>query len=143
MTEAILVFVSFWNNAPPPDVYHLARAIEGERPDLVCPGIYDTQCQELADRVGQAVLNRLNAGWCESVQACVDGGFWGAEVVMVPQRWAVESALRVLLSPVETDDFYVFSVHDREKLGLQKGDANFVLESGEWGLYFYGPNTTW
>lgn len=123
-----------------PDEYHLARAIDGERPNLVCPNLDKPECKSLADRVGQVALNRKKAGWCSSIETCVNKGFWGAKDISVPRQWAVESAKRVLDRDTLTDDFFVFSRADRDKLGLSTEEANFSAWREGWGLYFYSNN---
>ena len=117
------------------DEYHLARAIAGERPDLVS--------LDLADRIGYVVLNRLDSDWCPTIQTCVDGGFWGALHVDIPPNWALESARRVLEDWQPTGDFYVFSLADCQKLGLRFADANFWQCTRGWCLAFFGRHTTW
>lgn len=123
--------------------HHLARAIQGERPDLVCSSILDSRCQHLSDSIGQVVINRLEANWCDSIQECVDSGFWGAQNVNLPDSWAIESARRVLQKNEVTSSFYVFSIPDTEKLGLSLSDSLFYVLGNGSGLVFYDRKTTW
>ena len=146
MAKTILALycVLFLTGSRKDDTYHLARAIDGERPNLVCPyGAYDPVCRQLADDIGRVVLNRLDAKWCDSVESCVDNGFWGAADVEFPEPWAVESARRVLDSPKRSSHFYLFSIDDCNKLKLRKEDADYVFSNGVFGFYFYDRHTQW
>ena len=121
--------------------YYLARAIQGERPDLVCPKL--DECSGLPEKIGQVVLNRLDAGWCGSIQECVDSGFWGAREIALPDPWAVQAARNVLAADTTTDEFYVFSIHDVSKLELDLDDALYTAQGNGYALAFYGRDTDW
>lgn len=143
-TILALYYVLFLTGSRKDDTYHLARAIDGERPSLVCLyGAHDPVCQQLADDIGRVVLNRLDAKWCGSVQECVNTGFWGAADVEFPEPWAVESAMRVLESSRRSNHFYVFLIDDCDKLELEKEDATYTFSNGTFGFYFYDRHTRW
>ena len=119
------------------DELYLARAIQGERPDLVSPSL------DLASRVGQVVLNRLDAGWCSTIQSCVESGFWGAETILVPDQWALDLARDLLERREITKDFYVFSAGDCKMLGLDMNETTHAVENDEYGLYFFDRELEW
>ena len=118
------------------DVYHMARAIHGEGPKLVCPNL---DC-DLPERIGQVIFNRYKAGWCDTIENCVDEGFWGAERVIIPDSWAIHAAERILERKETTDTFFVLSIQDCEALGLDTDEALHFVQNGIWGLAFYGEH---
>lgn len=137
MNKIILAFMLLFGTVPDRNILVLATAIQGERPQLVCPNLDEQECQDLAMRVGQVAVNRLRAGWCDDMNECVNGGFWGAKhVVGVPEPWALVAAKRALRAPA-TEDLFVYSLQDCESLGLSLEDANHSARNGDWGLYFY------
>lgn len=133
MKTTIMVALLFAIGNFSPDVYHMARAIQGEGAKLVCPNL---DC-DLPERIGQVVYNRYKSGWCDTIESCVDGGFWGAKTVLIPASWAILAAEKVLEERALTDAFYVFSIQDCESLDLDTDDALYFMQNGIWGLAFY------
>lgn len=136
MTPALLALFLALSGATV-DEMTLATAIQGERPDLV------TGDPVLGEHVGQVVLNRLDAGWCDSIQQCVNGGFWGAKKVGFPDQWALDIARRVIERKEITNTFYAFGLHDCEALGLKLEDSLYYQRNGVFGIAFYGRDTEW
>lgn len=117
------------------DEYTLATAIEGEA------AMFLSNQSSVADRVGQVVVNRLEAGWCKTIRECVDGGFWGAQYVRIPTQAALESAQRVLKGETnQTNDMFVFSASDVEALNLGMDLATHIARKGDWVLAFFNNN---
>jgi hypothetical protein len=134
--QAVLIFLLIHSISI--DEYHLARAIQGERPDLV------SSLPDLADRIGYVAINRLEAGWCSSMEQCVREGFWGAESVKWPDEWAVESAKRVWNGGAKhTDLFYVMSLEDTNNLKITEKPLYREVGPHGLGLVFYGRTLKW
>lgn len=122
---------------PTMDEYWAAKAIEGE-------GINLCADPELAARyILDTVANRLDAGWCSSIQDCVMKGYWGHTRVIYPQEKNILLARRILGRPYRPriDAVYAFSRGDIHSLNLNAQDASAFV-GGVDPFFFYPKETT-
>jgi hypothetical protein len=100
-----------------PDQYEIARMLDGEA--VACVGDF---CHDAATFLIDTVYNRLDAGWCESIETCLNEGYWGYhDAPLIPGNWAIEAARDYQRQ--NHDILFAFSDKDRIGLGLDRNTA--------------------
>lgn len=120
-----------------PDEYWLARTIEGEGAFLTGDP-YKASVLLL-----RTIENRRESKWCNSMEDCAVGAYWGIWRLDVPRRESVEMARRAMDSKSYLDfkGVYAFSLEDCRNLGLDPTDAiDSVIGNGV-GLVFFPRET--
>jgi len=111
-----------------PEQYALAQMLDGEA--YGCEGDY---CHEAATFLVDTVYNRLDRGWCSSIQDCLERGYWGyVEASEIPSVWAVEAV--TVYRRGNRDIVFAFSGRDCDRLNLDRSAA--VVAAGP--FFFFG-----
>lgn len=115
--------------------YWIARAIQGEGADLMDDPVAAGRA------IAHTILERRNAGWCDTIEQCVREGYWGISNVEFPDEWAIAIAKEI--GPKKTNAVYVMSFEDCKKLKIDKGQAVLVMTGSHHALYFFERDLKW
>ncbi len=118
------------------DAYWLGVAIQGEGYHLV----NEQSAWYLAD----TIFNRIDIGWCDTIEQCVKQAYWGWEN---GERWLTEDTLWLALDILgnrhrrdRLQIIYAFSLYDVAGHNIPAKNAVAIecSDDGVWCLHFYG-----
>ncbi len=110
------------------DILKIAARAAGEAQVLGWPGVY---------MVALTILDRLSSMDFPDDLDEVLKAYYAPDVEPV-RRWHIEAVLAAVRDAGDIEPlYYALSREDIQRLGVAREQADYVLERGRWGLYFF------
>jgi len=126
----------------------MARAMSGEQ-----GGVFPAEMRdEIGLWVAHTILNRIQSpAYPNEPEAVVRQGFFGhvkatdGDMLTRMYHLAFQVVITRTLANHDVTDgcYFMYSLHDLEKLGKSSDMASKCFQNGEWGLCFFRPRETW